>query len=327
MKIRRFTGATMPHALTQVKAALGDDAVILETTYVPGGVCVTAAMDDDPVAAQVVHDQELVGEVRKLLRVVRDMVDERHEAVGSDVLRLHRTLVAQGVDGVIAAALVRETSERLAHGGALDVALAETLAPGKSVSAARVRLFVGAPGDGKTTTIAKLAAQAVQAGRRVALVGTDTYRVGASVELSTYARALGVPVRSAANPTALAAALARLRDADLVFIDTPGAGPGQDQELAEVAALARAAGPDAGRTLVASAATGSWAARETWQAFTPVAPDACVLTKLDLAPGAPMLGVCWRRGIPITHISAGRRIPADLEPATTERLAKSLLAA
>ena len=79
--------------------------------------------------------------------------------------------------------------------------------------------------------------------------------------------------------------------------------------------------------LTASAAAGSWAARETWQAFAPIGPDACVLTKLDLAPGGPMLGVCWRRGIPISHLAAGRRIPDDLEPATTDRLARCLLAA
>jgi len=317
----------MPQALAQVKAALGDDAVILETTYVPGGVSVAAATDADPVAGAGVRDRELVGEVRKLLRVVRDLVDERHRSVGSDVLRFHRTLVAQGVDGVIAAALVRETSERLAQGGPLDAALAGALAPEKRTAPARVRLFVGAPGDGKTTTIAKLAAQARRDGRRVALVGTDTYRVGASVELATYGRALGVPVLGAADPAALAGALARTRDADLVLVDTPGAGPGQAAELAEVAALVRAAGPEAGRTLVASAAAGSWAARETAQAFAPLAPDACVLTKLDLAPGGPMLGVCWRRGIPISHLAAGRRIPDDLEPATAERLARCLLAA
>jgi flagellar biosynthesis protein FlhF len=321
----------MQQALSQVKAALGDDAVILETTYVTGGVSVTAAMDDDPVAGAVAADRELVAEVRKLLRVVRDLAAEREterpDSLGSDLLRLHRLLVGQGVDGVIAAALVRETSERLAHGGPLDAALAEALVSERTAAATRVRLFVGAPGDGKTTTIAKLAAQARQGGQRVALVGTDTYRVGASAELATYGRALGLPVFTAADPASLADTLGRVGDAELVLVDTPGAGPGQEAELAEVAALVRAAGPGAGRTLVASAAAGSWAARETAQAFSSLAPDACVLTKLDLAPGGPMLGVCWKRGIPISHVAAGRRIPGDLEQATAERLARCLLAA
>jgi flagellar biosynthesis GTPase FlhF len=51
-----------------------------------------------------------------------------------------------------------------------------------------------------------------------------------------------------------------------------------------------------------------------------------VLTKLDL-PGGPVLGLCWRRGLPVSHLAAGRRIPDELEPATPARLARCLLAA
>lgn len=328
MKIRRFTGATMQQAVAQVKAALGAEAVILETAEVPGGVCVTAAMDDEPAAAPVVRDHELIGEVRRLLGVVRELADDHRRGLGSDLLRLHRALVDQGVDGVIAAALVRDTAERLEETASLDAAVASALGGARGTELpARVRLFVGAPGDGKTTTIVKLAAQARRAGRRVALVGADTWRVGASAELATYGRALGLSVIPAVDQTQLAAALEAARDADLVLVDTPGAGPGQERELLEVRALVKAAGPEAGRTLVASAAAGSWAARETWHAFAGLEPDGCVLTKLDLAPGGPMLGVLWRRGVPVTHLAAGRRIPDDLEAATPDRLARCLLAA
>lgn len=320
----------MQQTLQQVKAALGPDAVILDTAEAPGGVSVTAAMDDDGAGTAPgadAQDREIVGEVRRLLGVVRELVDDHRRGFGSDLLRLHRTLVEQGVDGVIAAALVRETAERLEGGAPLDAALAKALDERAAPEGVRVRLFVGAPGDGKTTTIVKLAARAQQAGRRVALVCTDTYRVGASAELATYGRALGLPVAVAGDPAELAEVLVKTRDADLVFVDTPGAGPGQEAELAELRALVGAAGADAGRTLVASAATGSWAARETWQAFAALEPDACVLTKLDLAPGGPMLGLLWRRGVPVSHLATGRRIPDDLEAATPDRLARCLLAA
>jgi len=325
MKLRRFTGTTMQHALQQVKAALGSEAVILETAEASGGVVITAAMDAEDAGS---GEREMTGEVRRLLGIIRELVDEHRQGAGSELLGLHRLLVAQGVDGVIAAALVRETAERLDRGGPLDAALAAALvAPEQGHDGRRTRLFVGPPGDGKTTTIVKLAAQACAAGRRVALVNADTFRVGASVELDTYGRALGVPVVPATDARALARALDAVRGADLVLIDTPGAGPGLAAELGEVAALVRAAGPETGRTLVASAAAGSWAARETWQAFGPFAPEACVLTKLDLAPGGPMLGVLWRRGVPVSHLAAGRRIPADLETATPDRLVRCLLAA
>jgi flagellar biosynthesis protein FlhF len=336
MRIRRFTAATMQQALRQVKAVLGAEAVILEAGEADGVMTVTAAVDAGPAAvapeAERPADRELLGEVRELLGVVRALVGEhwqgRRRRPRPELARLHQALVAQGVDGVIAAALVRETAERLERDGALDAALARALVKtDPSAAPRRVQLFLGPPGDGKTTTIAKLAAQARRAGRRAMLVNADTYRVGAAAELAAYARALGQRVEAAAGPEDVARLVAGTREAELVLVDTAGVGPSQAQALAELHALAEAAGPEAGRTLVLSAAAGSWAARHAWQAFAPLRPDACVLTKLDLAPGGPVLGLLWRRGVPVSHLAAGRRIPDDLEPATPARLARCLLAA
>jgi flagellar biosynthesis protein FlhF len=331
----------MQQALRQVKAVLGAEAVILETSEADGVVTVTAAVDGErggervpaaePAPTRAV-DRELLGEVRELLGAVRDLVGDqwqgRRRRRRPELLRLHQALVAQGVDGVIAAALVRETAERLEREGALDTALARALGRAEAVGAGRrVQVLIGPPGDGKTTTVAKLAAQARRAGRRAALVSADTYRVGAAAELAAYARALGQPVAAVANAEELARVLAGTRDVDLVLVDTAGVGPGQPEALEELRGLVEAAGPEAGRTLVMSAAAGSWAARETWQTFAPLRPDAGVITKLDLAPGGPVLGLCWRRGLPVSHVAAGRRIPDDLEPATPARLARCLLAA
>jgi flagellar biosynthesis protein FlhF len=247
-------------------------------------------------------------------------------ALAPELQRLHRVLLAQGVDGVIAGALVRETAERLGPGMALDAALAGALA-GEPPAAARqrVRLLIGPPGDGKTMTLAKLAAQARRGGRRVRLITADTYRVGAVAELETYGRALGARVDVVAGADELERALADAGDADLVLVDTPGAGPGQTAELAELGALVDAAGA-ASRTLVASAATGSCAAERTCQAFAALRPDACVLTKIDVAPGGAMLAMLWRHGVPVSHVATGRRIPDDLQAATPDRLASCVLA-
>src|SRR5438105_1783535 len=115
MKIRRFTGTTMAEALKGVKAALGPEAVILDTTAGDVGVVVTAAVDDDdpspdavaleepppPRAAEA--DRVLVDEVRGLLTAVHELVDAQWSAqlpgVDVDLVRLHRRLVADGVDG------------------------------------------------------------------------------------------------------------------------------------------------------------------------------------------------------------------------------------
>jgi flagellar biosynthesis protein FlhF len=329
MKIMRFTGTSMADALARLKAALGPEAIILETAAAGCEVTVAAAVDETPVAAAV-PSGELVGEVRQLLDVVRALVEGHWRrtmpGIAREVLPLRRALVAQGVDGVVAAALVGATTERLAGGIALGDALADLLER-PAPPPRRVRLFVGPPGDGKTTTIAKLAARERQAGRRVTLITTDTWRVGAVAELETYGRVLGAPVVAAADPLELERALASAADADMVLVDTAGASPAEAPQLVELRAFATAAGRDAGRTLVASVTAGSRAAAQTWEAFAPVEPDACVLTKLDLGPAGPLLGIVWRGGLPVSHVASGRRIPDDLEPATPERLARCLLAA
>src|SRR5437016_9648353 len=333
MKVKRFTAPTMPEALRQVKATLGPEAVILETTEAAGQVTVTAAVDLDAPAGGATDpaDGALLSEVRELMSVVRDLIDEQWRrqapAGGQGIRRLHRALVAQGVDGVIAAALLRETAERLERGTRVDTALAGTLGTTPGAPPSNIRLFFGPPGDGKTTTIAKLAAQARRAGRRVCLVGADTYRIGAAAELERYGQALGAEVRRAKDPVELGNALRDHGHADLVLVDTAGAGPAQQTELAELKALADAAGADAGRTLVVSAATGALAAANTWRAFAALAPDACVLTKADTAPGGPIVAQLWRERVPVSHVAAGRRIPDDLEAATPQRLARCLLAA
>ncbi len=335
MKIRRFTADTMTLALQAVKAALGSEAVILETAEVRGQAVVTAAIDDDEPFAAALPDGDLTREVRALLGVVRQLVDVRWatapERVRPEVACLHHRLMEQGLDGVIAAALVRATAERLEADPSVPAALAGTLAatvggPG-SMAQPRVRVFVGPPGDGKTTTIVKLAAIARREGRRVALVGTDTYRMGAAAALEGYGRVLGVEVASAAGGRELGGVLRQLCEVDLVLVDTAGVSPGQADELAELAELTRVAGPGVARTLVASATHGRAAAHATWQAFAPLAPDSCVLTKADVAPGGPVVGLCWRQGVPVSHLGTGRRVPDDLEPATAERLARCLLAA
>src|SRR5438105_807654 len=225
MKVNRFTAPTMAEALKQVKATLGAEAVILETTEAPGQVTVTAAVDLDAPGAATTEpaDGALLSEVRELMSVVRELVDEQWRRQpppgGRGIRRLHRALLAQGVDGVIAAALLRETAERLERGTRLDTALAAALGAAPPPTATpSVRLFFGPPGDGKTTTVVKLAAQARRAGRRVLLVGTDTYRLGAALELERYAQALGAEIRRAADPAALTGVLGEPGRADLVLV-------------------------------------------------------------------------------------------------------------
>jgi flagellar biosynthesis protein FlhF len=182
--------------------------------------------------------------------------------------------------------------------------------------------IVGPTGAGKTTTIAKLAARwALQHGAEsLALVSTDAQRIGAREQLSTYARILGVPMYAANSGKELAQVLERLQQRRLVLIDTAGVGP-RDPRLTEQLSLLREGAPNA-RILLALPAPGeARALDEITVSFKPLAPVACILTKVDEAAslGAAM-STAIRHALPIAYVCDGQRVPEDLHDAVGRRI-------
>jgi len=182
--------------------------------------------------------------------------------------------------------------------------------------------IVGPTGAGKTTTIAKLAARwTLQHGiESLAIISTDAYRIGAREQLSTYARILGVPMYAANSGKELAQVLERLKQRRLVLIDTAGVGP-RDPRLAEQLSLLQV-GARGARILLALPASGEGRALdEVTLSFKPLAPVACILTKVDEAGslGAAMSTVI-RHDLPIAYLCNGQRVPEDLHAALQRRI-------
>ena len=93
-------------------------------------------------------------------------------------------------------------------------------------SGCRVVAIVGPTGVGKTTTIAKMAARhAIEHHKHVALISLDSDRIGGREDLKVYARAIGVPVKTAATPSDFGVAVNELREFDIVLVDTSGFNP------------------------------------------------------------------------------------------------------
>ncbi len=181
---------------------------------------------------------------------------------------------------------------------------------------------VGATGVGKTTTIAKLAARfAMKHGNRhVALVTTDSYRIGAHEQLLNYSRILGVPLHVAQDNDDLARILAGLVDKRLVLIDTAGMSQRdlrlteQFQKLQEASVLIRP-------YLVLSASTQLASLNETVKAFEHVDLAGCIITKLDEAAtlGGVLTSVI-KSQLPVAYLTDGQKVPEDLQTASAQRL-------
>lgn len=182
--------------------------------------------------------------------------------------------------------------------------------------------LVGPTGVGKTTTIAKLAARfALRHGPdEVALVTTDTYRVGATEQLRTYARIMGVPVRITRPGEALGTILDDLSARRLVLIDTAGMSQ-RDIRLSEQLAMIREGSQLVQTYLVLAATSQELALDETVRAFRGTRLDGCVITKLDEATAlGGALSVVVQAKLKVAYVSDGQRVPEDLRPARASAL-------
>lgn len=189
-----------------------------------------------------------------------------------------------------------------------------------------VYALVGPTGVGKTTTTAKLAARcAVRYGAsKLALLTTDSYRVGAHDQLRIYAKILGVAVHTVSDQQDLRQALDSIRGKHLVLIDTVGMSQ-RDERVREQGMLL--AQPEIKRLLLLNAASQGETLEEVVTAYgagadgAQAAFEGCVLTKLDEAgqPGQA-LDVIMRHRLFLQYTSSGQRVPEDLHVPSPEYL-------
>lgn len=190
----------------------------------------------------------------------------------------------------------------------------------------RVFALVGPTGVGKTTTIAKLASQAIlQKNLRVGLINVDSYKVAALDQLATYAKILNVPFRQASNAAELDRALTEFKPLDLVLIDTSGRSQRDSESLSQMRSLlseCSAVRP----ILIASATTRDQELYDIITRFKIFNPTGLIFSKLDeTATFGCIYNVAARTGLPLTYFTVGQRVPEDIEPASRERVADLIL--
>jgi flagellar biosynthesis protein FlhF len=186
-------------------------------------------------------------------------------------------------------------------------------------SFAPVEVFVGPPGVGKTTTIAKIAAQErARQGQRVGLLAADAFRVGAIEQLRLYADILGAPFLAARSVDEFARALGDFKRPFLV--DTAGRSPKDDVAKDMFRVLSGRSGV---RTHLLIPATASpAAARKLFERFADARPSRVLLTRLDEVDSiGPLVSVLRDSGLPLSYFGTGQNVPADLQRVTAPVLA------
>ena len=200
----------------------------------------------------------------------------------------------------------------------------------------QVVLVCGVNGTGKTTTIGKLANQAVGAGLKVVLAACDTFRAAAVEQLEVWGRRNGVPVirgKEGADPAGLAfdaLERARAEGADLLMIDTAGRLQNKQalmDELGKIVRVLKKVDPEAPHdvVLVLDATTGQNAHNQVEVFKNMVSLTGLIVTKLDgTAKGGVVVALARRFGLPIHAIGVGEAID-DLRSFEAAAFARALL--
>jgi len=360
---KTYRAGTLKEALAQVRRDLGGSAVILGTREVrrrrmfglgAREVVEVTASDGSRAAPAPVSIAIPAGspglhsrfgeQLSRLHAMVEDLsrhgrLDHLLPDLPGDLVPTYAGLLEADVPEALARRLVRHVAERLepdeAHRpDAVRDALREAVESCIQVAppiaavpgARRVVALVGPTGVGKTTTVAKLAANFKLAhGLRPGLVTVDTYRIAAVEQLRTYAEIIDLPLAVANAPGEMARAIDELGDVDLVLIDTAGRSPRDEVKIRELADFLAAAAPDEVH-LVLSAVAGERALRAAVERFAVARADRLILTKLDEADGlGGVLGVLGLADRPVSYLTTGQAVPDDIEPADRARLARLIL--
>jgi flagellar biosynthesis protein FlhF len=254
-----------------------------------------------------------------------------------DLFRLFADLIEADISEEMARGLIervrRQSSGDELEAGNLKERLVQLIqdeipiaGPIQVSSRRRLVALVGPTGVGKTTTIAKLAANfRLREKRRVGLITVDTYRIAAVEQLRTYADIIDLPMEIVATPREMHQAVARMSDLDLILMDTAGRSPRDEVKIQELKSILAEATPDEVHLVLSSVASAGSLAK-TAEQFATVGTTALLLTKLDEAASlGNLLSLLRASRLPLSYLTHGQNVPDDITPADNGTLARAIL--
>lgn len=273
MRLKSFYATTMTEAMQMVRENLGDDAVIVATQEERNGaVHVTAAVEphfelsrDGASSDWLQYDDE-----------------DEESAVAEELTEalLRHAATEDVIDNIVSCATVVGLDQPAeAMVAAIEHLFNFTPLPKRKVKAAQ--MLVGAPGAGKTISLAKMAARGAMDDLKIAVVSCDTIRAGGVEQLAAFTKLLNVPLKRAENHSDLKTILADLRGYDQVLIDTPGVNPFNKDDVRMLARLMGVA--DIQAHLVLPAGTDTEESSEMARVFSTIGVESLIPSRLDIA--------------------------------------------
>lgn len=365
MKVKKYEADSIQEALVKIKAELGGDAVLLHTKKLTkGGILgffsrewyeVLAASEvqtgDSSYMADISEKfKSLQYEMREMKSFVHTLIKQTKSAAAphpypQEYEELYLKLLHNEVEENLALKLITTVADEIKQGGNGAVPSSDVIGLARQKLSERIEAMFGAPnpikvedhsckvvaligptGVGKTTTIAKLAANFKLAEeKRVALVTADTYRIAAIDQLKTYAEIINIPVEIVFTPQEMKTGIARHTDKDLILIDTAGRSQRDTQKVFELKDFIEAARPNEIH-LVLSATTRYKDILDVVEKFSIMPIQQLLFTKLDEATNyGTLLNVVAKLNKSISYVTTGQNVPEDIEIPDNKKLARNIL--
>lgn len=291
----------------------------------------TGAIVAPSAGATGTHDA-LANEVRDMRQMFQKLlVNDLSQQLPIAIQSVRARLMEQEVSEELSAEIIRQMLETPAHGHEWTEAQALQASRGiiesllasnghhstKLKRTVKYAFFFGPTGVGKTTTIAKLAANSMlKDKRKIGFITADTYRMAAVEQLKTYANILNVPLEVVFSPKEMAHAMERLSDCDLVFVDSAGRNFRKDEYVQGIRDIVQH-GKNSVNYLVLSLTSKYNDMRAIIQNFSDVPVKQIIFTKADETQSfGNMLNVSKETGLALSYITTGQNVPDDIMVAT-----------
>ena len=354
MKVKKYVGSSEYEVMNRLKSELGSDAIILSTRTVRQKglfgffrkplIEIIAAYEKESSANRKSRTDENLVRINRELSDIKRMVaninlnEQKGKQLHPKIEKYWRKLIANGVDESITTAIFKKLEEQVnldnkephsiekivRHVVAEYIGEAEPLNLSKNQQ--KIIFLVGPTGVGKTTTLAKLAAQLVIDGEfNVGLVTSDTYRIAAVEQLKIYSNILKIPLEVIYTEEDMYKALVTFKDKDVIFVDTTGRNHREISSRDEIFNIMDSVN-NKEVYLLLSITTDFNSLKSIIKHYSFIEDYKIIFTKLDETERmGNILNIKYLTNKPISYVTTGQEVPSDIEVFDKNKIVSYLL--
>lgn len=329
MTVKKYTGETLEDAINIAKVNLGENIEIIDTKYIkrPGvrGLFSKKYIEITVIQKENFKKNSLEKEIENLKNIISSMENPKKS---NDVEKICNKLKSLNVNAHIIEdikkSIINKTDKDMSSN--LVDYLRENINITKNRYENENMVLVGPPGVGKTTTIAKIAANLVfKENKKVGVITIDTYRIGAVEQLKIYTEIMNIKFEAVLSADEMESAIETMNDCDIILIDTTGRGCKNSLQISELNSFIKKANTT-NINLVLSVTTKEKDIEAIIDSYSSVNFENVILTKVDeTTTYGTILNIIDYAKKPIAYITTGQNVPDDILKPSKDELIRILL--